>query len=728
MKVVTACFIVFLSCFFQLVQGNVLFSLQDSLPRPKIALVLSGGGAKGFAHVGVLKVIDSLNIPVDMVIGTSMGSIIGGFYAMGYRAGEIETLVRQQDWEYILTDKVSRRNIPMSLRDEYDRYALSFPIRAGHGFRLPRGLVHGQNIINLFSKLTYGKTGVDRIEDMPVKFVCITTDAVSGRQVVIDSGNIAVAMRASMSIPYIFTPVDKDDMLLIDGGMRNNFPANIARQLGADIIIGVDVQRGLKDKKELRGGNDLIDQAVYFLGEQAYAESLQAVDIYIKPDIENYRIADFYSADSLIVKGKEAALSSLNDLQRLCQYAKKTPDKFPDRQEGIFVRYVKFTGLERIPLERVKGRINFKYPGFVGVGKIQQSIDRMYGTLGFETVYYQLEGKHSDTLNFIMKEKLQNTFNVGLHFDTWENAALLLNTTFRTKVARNGSLISLNMKLSQFPRFLASYTLDNGARPGFKFEVDLNRFKFYDTDRRQKKLEVKAGTIDINTSVISVIKDSYAIGFGLNMKYYSCDIADRLQWIKSKERNWLMNYFAYVRVDTREKTNFARTGIKMTARIQKITGNGLSYKGDYSLYSGYFEVIKPLEMGLLTFVPQLYVAGFLGDKDVTPIVSQVAIGGPSYVNDLNNHLPFIGMQPYEVLSNGAVVVRGDFQFELWRRNYLIYKINVLKTDDLASLKGYKLGMGLTFAYESVIGPIEGTVSWSKANDRFGGFVNVGYWF
>lgn len=189
-----------------------------------------------------------------------------------------------------------------------------------------------------------------------------------------------------------------------------------------------------------------------------------------------------------------------------------------------------------------------------------------------------------------------------------------------------------------------------------------------------------------------------------------------------------MNYFAYVRVDTREKTNFARTGIKMTARIQKITGNGLSYKGDYSLYSGYFEVIKPLEMGLLTFVPQLYVAGFLGDKDVTPIVSQVAIGGPSYVNDLNNHLPFIGMQPYEVLSNGAVVVRGDFQFELWRRNYLIYKINVLKTDDLASLKGYKLGMGLTFAYESVIGPIEGTVSWSKANDRFGGFVNVGYWF
>lgn len=711
-------------------QKTVGSSESDSLQRPRIALVLSGGGAKGFAHVGVLKVIDSLQIPVDYVVGTSMGSIIGGLYASGYSATEIENLIRRQDWEYILTDRISRKFIPLSVRDEYDRYTLSFPIRSRKGRRLPRGLVHGQNIMNLFCRLVYHYDGGDNIEDIPVKFACVATDLVTGKAVVIDSGFIAKAMRASMSIPYVFTPVDTEDMLLVDGGMCNNFPANVARDMGADIIIGVDVQSGMKSKQELRSGNDMIDQAMYILGKEAYAKSLIEVDIYIKPDIKEYRITDFNSADSLIVRGERAALNAVRELTALQVHGKSGRENRESLKNArVYVAGVKFTGLKRMPSDRLKWRITFKYPGYVEMDEIWKTVNKMYGTLAFETVYYRLDGERGDTLNFICSEKMSNTFNVGLRFDTWENAALLLNTTFRSSdVARNGSIVSLNLKLSEYPRFLGSYTLDNGARPGLKLETGFNSFRFYNSKYGRRISDTKAFYANFTPSVIATFWDSYSIGAGVDFRYYKCRITDRVLVRRSREEGFLINYFAYILLDTREKANYARTGIKLYARFQKITDNGLSYKKDYSLYRGYLEIAKPLPLGKLTFIPQAYVAGFFGEKPDAPVISRIFIGGPILVNGISNHIPFIGMRPFDDTGNGAIVFRADFQYEMWKRNYLIFRINALKTDGFATLRGYDVGMGLTYAYESVIGPIEGTVSWSRVNNQIGGFINIGYCF
>lgn len=733
MRQVKSVFIVVLLCCISNVlsaQMTDVPSQNDSLARPRIALVLSGGGAKGFAHVGVLKVIDSLQIPIDYVVGTSMGSIIGGLYASGYNAGEIEDLIRRQDWEYILTDRISRKYIPLSLRDEYDRYTLSFPIRSKRRSLLPKGLVHGQNIMNLFCRLVYDYDGSDNIEDISTKFACVATDLVTGKAVVIDSGFIVKAMRASMSIPYVFTPVDNDDMLLVDGGMCNNFPANVVRDMGAGIIIGVDVQSGMKSKKDIRSGNDMIDQAMYILGEEAYRESLKEVDIYIKPNVKEYRISDFYSADSLIVRGERAALKTIEELKALQVYGKSVREgRNMSKKTKVHISGVKFTGLKKMPTDRLKWRITFKYPGEVNVNEIRKTVNKMYGTLAFETVYYRLEGPERDTLNFICSEKMSNTFNVGLRFDTWENAALLLNTTFRASdVARNGSMVSLNLKLSEYPRFLGTYTLDNGARPGLKLEAGFNSFRFYNSEHGRRVSDTKAFYTNFAPSVITTFWDSYSLGAGVDFRYYKCRITDRVLAQRNREEDFLINYFAYMLLDTREKVHYARSGIKLHAKFQKITNNGLSYKKDYSLYRGYLEVAKPLPLGKLTFTPQVYVAGFFGEKMDVPTVSKIFIGGPIFVNGVSNHIPFIGLRPFEDTSNGAIVFRADFQYEMWKRNYLIYRINALKTDDFATLKGYGIGMGLTYAYESVIGPMEATLSWSRVSNQIGGFINIGYCF
>ncbi len=698
----------------------------------KIGLVLSGGGAKGFAHVGVLKIIDSLHIPIDFIVGTSMGSIIGGLYAMGYSGNEIEALIREQDWGYILTDKISRKYIPLSIRDEYDRYILSFPIRSRIGTILPKGLIQGQNIINLFCQLSYNHYGIDKIEELPVKFACIATDIVSGKEVVIDSGNIAEAMRASMSIPYVFTPVESGDLLLVDGGMRNNFPADVIKKMGADIVIGVDVQRGMKNKKEaIRSGNDMIDQAIYFLGEEAYARSIGCVDIYIKPDIEKYGVMDFNQSDSLIVKGLNAARKNIGQLaalqekmgrSRLFGYSEEYLKK------RFVIREVKFSGLDRTPAERMKRRVTFRYPGYVSLKNIRETVDCIYGTLGFETVYYRLEGPQQDTLNFIVKEKLMNTFNIGFHYDTWENASLLLNTTFASGMARNGSRFSFNLKLSQYPRFLGSYLLDNGARPGLRIGADVSRIQFYDYHAGRKENSFTTAVAYFNASVMSIIKDSYTVGIGAGMQYYNCDVNSHINQIKRREEDILWNYFIYVRVDTREKANYARSGIKMTAQFQKITDNGLTFKDNNSLYSGYFEIVKPLNYGKLTLIPQFYMSGFLSGKDEVPFVSHVSVGGPVIIDDAVHRVPFIGLRPFELLRSGAIALRCDLQWEMFRRNYLIAKVNLLKTDDFIDWRGYQWGVGLAYSYESVIGPMETMAYWSEINQRFGGFISVGYRF
>lgn len=250
---------------------KVTDSVQNNR-RPKIGLVLSGGGAKGFAHIGVLKVLEELNMPIDYISGTSMGSIIGAFYAMGYSATDIEKLVLNQDWEELLSDKVSRKYIHVKDKVNLDRYVVSFPIKP-KGIRIPAGIVQGQNIINLFEQSTIEFHNQTDFRKFPIPFVCIATDLETGDAVVLDKGNISQALRASMAIPTVFTPVEIDGKLLADGGMINNFPVEEVIKMGADIVIGVDVQTGPRDKSELNSIEDIINQAVSLMAKKEFEKT-----------------------------------------------------------------------------------------------------------------------------------------------------------------------------------------------------------------------------------------------------------------------------------------------------------------------------------------------------------------------------------------------------------------------------------------------------------------------
>ncbi|MBA4320974.1 MAG: patatin, partial [Flavobacterium sp.] len=281
---------------------------QDTIKKPKIGLVLSGGGAKGFAHVGVLKVLEAAGIKIDYIGGTSMGAVIGGLYASGYNATQIDSIVRVTNFDNLLIDYIPRTSKSFYEKRNDELYALILPF---DNFKIgaPQSLSKGMFNYNLFNELTLHVRHVRDFNQLPIPFLCMATDIEFGQQVILDKGVLAQALFASSALPSVFSPVILDDRFLIDGGVTNNYPIDEVRKLGADIIIGVDVQNGLRDREQLKDATKILFQITNLQMIEKMKLNAKNTDIYIKPDIKEYGAVSFEKAKEIILRGEEAAFS-----------------------------------------------------------------------------------------------------------------------------------------------------------------------------------------------------------------------------------------------------------------------------------------------------------------------------------------------------------------------------------------------------------------------------------
>ena len=260
---------------------------QDAQPRKKVALVLSGGGAKGVAHIGVLKVLERAGIPIDIITGTSMGSIVGGLYACGNDAMRLDSIVRSQDWSIVLSDRDNLRYQSLKEREQHNTYALSTSLRLKKKkTSIGGGFIIGKNIGKLLRTFTYPYNDSIDFDTLPIRFACVATDVVDNSEIVFHRGVLSEAMRASMSIPGAFAPVRKDNQVLVDGGLRNNYPADIAKEMGADYIIGVSVASKQRTAKQLGTTGDILLQIVDFNCKNKFDENMAITDIPINVNTE----------------------------------------------------------------------------------------------------------------------------------------------------------------------------------------------------------------------------------------------------------------------------------------------------------------------------------------------------------------------------------------------------------------------------------------------------------
>lgn len=710
-------------------------NIKQGARRPKIGLVLSGGGAKGFAHIGVLKVLEEMGIPIDYISGTSMGSIIGGLYAIGYSAKEIEDMVLKQDWERVLTDKVDRWNVPIHEKEDMERYVLSFPIKP-KGIQLPSGIVEGQNIVNLFSRLSLPYHGETDFRKFPIPFVCVAADIETGDEVVLDKGYLPLAMRASMAIPTVFTPVEIGGRLLVDGGMVNNFPVDEVVKMGADLVIGVDVASAPRKKEDLKSIHDIINQTISLMGKQEFVRNKELCDIYIKPELEGYSVSSFGSADSLMKHGERMARTFIPLLEALKKKFKLTSKKrnglvTPSDTDSLFVKRISISGLDDVKRSLVLGKLNLEIPDTITLGQLQKGIDRVYGSRYFNRVNYRVEGEKEKSLHLFMKERITNRFNVGIHYDDDNRASVLLNTTFMNKL-RSGTRLSLDLKLSENPRFVSTYNIDNGLKPGYRlrFEVnDADVFR-YEDGKKVASYNYTSSKLDVNTH--SIFKDSYSLGFGGRLEYYrvKSDVAN--ENFRLNQNNFYISYFAFLKMNTYDKGNYPCQGVSLYGEYKLVTDNGFKNGSSNAPASVAFLKVKRAFSfnSWLTFYPGFY-GRIVWGKDI-PIEYYTHVGGVDQTDYFDIQVPFIGLRRMEVMTKNAFVVKGDLQFQLFRNNYLIIKTNIGHYMDNAKdiFEGGEWihGGGITYSYNSLIGPMEVSLMISNNHKKISNFVSLGYWF
>lgn len=408
---------------------SVSESAQSATVYPKVALVLSGGGARGFAHIGAIKVIEELGIPIDYVVGTSMGSIVGGLYASGYSSHEIEKIIREVDWEDIFSDTPPRNLWSYQKKRTSAKYILGVGFDWKGGFVVPRGLTGGQKISNLMAFLTMRVSDISQFDRLPIPYRAVAADIVTGEEVVLDHGSLADTMRASMSVPGLFTPITIDGHLLVDGGVINNLPVDVAKRMGADIVIAVDISTPLKSQEELGNPIAILNQMVGLQMVKATEKQRKLADIVIIPDLKNYSSSSFGNAVEISTLGEEAARARFDDLRQLAEKISQTrpksravPTAVTQNIEQPFIEDVDIAGStsENKPLllkqlEVYKGKS-------LDPNLLEQKITEIFSTGKYETVKFTLENGSENgkilTLHLQDQKQGRNMIRVGLNYES----------------------------------------------------------------------------------------------------------------------------------------------------------------------------------------------------------------------------------------------------------------------------------------------------------------------
>lgn len=441
--------------------------------RPKVGLVLSGGGAKGLAHIGILKSLEEAGITPDFITGTSMGSIIGGLYSIGYSADEIKEIALSADWERLLSNKIKLDEVVYEEKEYYGRYIY------GVGFRglkpeIPKGLIEGQKLSNLLSRLTRPVHGIDDFRSFPIPFTCMAADIETGLKVVLNQGSLARSLRASMAIPTIFTPVEIDGKLLVDGGLVQNFPVEENLAMGADYIIGVFVGNQLLKKEDLDSPLSVLTQSAFIHSSFNTEEQRGLVDLYIEPDMEAYGPGSFEDASSIIEIGETYGRMFLDDFMDLKDSLEQAgwrnrPAVKPDISDSIFISEIVLRNHQVVDENFILNRLGIENNSWITVDDLEKGIDNLYGTLYFTKILYEIQrDDQGNELIIEVAEAPEGQIRGAIQYDLETDISLLINLTYRNLLLKNSRII-MESEFSSNPSFDLNYLKYFGYRQNQSF-------------------------------------------------------------------------------------------------------------------------------------------------------------------------------------------------------------------------------------------------------------------
>lgn len=711
------------------------FYLQpQDVKRPKVALVLSGGGAKGFAHLGVLKVLEEEKIPIDIIVGTSIGSIVGGLYAIGYSADDIIDLAKKSNWPELLSDYLPRRELDQISKTEQQRYVINLPVAENKFPTLPSGMVNGQNVLNLFCGLTANLPENADFTKFPIPFACVGTDLATGREVVMTEGFLPTAIFSSMSIPGVFAPGKHNVYLLTDGGLANNFPTDVAKRMGADIIIGVDLRKDLYPADEIGSLDKLTSQIINFYSLEKDSINKCLCDIIIRPDITGYNTSSFnrQALDTLMVRGRNSALMVIDQIRELRENNQLSPRSKTNsliETQKWKITGIRFSGNYSMSDKLLTSMINKTFPGEYNYENIKQSINSLYGMGVFKRVYFKLDDDtNGKILHFFIEEGKAWNLNVGMRLNTRSGISVVLNST-RKDYTKTFGLLSFTADISANPGFSALAELDKEKLPKIAIQADgsFNQGTIFTSNSNH--FDTKLYTTSLKLYTYQPFLKYSIVGGGIKQEFYSGEIFNIYGNVpvnysagSGKFYYHLYAYYSYDNLNdyyfptkgSETYTEFALTEDLVLDVINPVwllkNRNAISVSDKSTL------MLNTYARTLFSDVP-LQFGNFIASKD--------------YEVRFNHHLPFYGLPSFWATKKNTFIGCMEFRTNFYKQHHLSIAANLLyHSDEFNEFNAYKAiwGAGLTYAYKSPFGPVEFTLGYSDTYRKMIVSANVGFWF
>jgi len=726
--------------FFLFVTYFTSFS-QDTIKKPKIGLVLSGGGAKGFAHIGVLKVIEQAGIKIDYIGGTSMGSVVGGLYASGYSATQIDSIFKTVNFDELLQDFTPRnsKNFYEKRNDEYYAFTLPFDkFKVG----VPEALSKSIYNYNLLTSLTRHIRHIRDFNKLKIPFFCVATNIETGEEVLLDKGNIVDAMIASSAFPSLFFPIEIDGKMLLDGGIVNNYPIERVRAMGTDIIIGVDVQDGLSDRSELNKATKILGQITAIQSIEKMKFKVADTDIYIKPDIKSFGIISFDKGVEIVKKGEEAAFAVYEELEKYGNKEGFVQNNLKTSVDSIYLNKIIVNDLKNFTPLYVKGKLPFKEGKNISYQDLREGIDNLNATENFSTINYSFEENNSrDDLILVLKENNSKTFiKFGLHFDGLFKSGVLVNLTQKRTLFKN-DIASLDIVLGDNFRYNLDYYIDNGFNWSFGFKSFYNQFN----KNVSKELNgLNFGNPDENTINLdfsdltnqaylqTLFAGKFLIGAGFELKYLDIQSETLISKNPKIDNSSYAGVFGYMKYDSFDNKYFPKRGWYFLGDVKTYLFSS-DYTNQFVPYS-----IAKADCGIATRIFNNCTlkiqaeGGFSFGGQSVPFFDFV-LGGYGY-NSINNFRQFYGYDFLSLSANSYLKANTEIDYEFMKNSHLNFSANFANLENdlfqtldwvaLPKYSGYAIGYGL----ETIVGPLEVKYSWSPETSRGFTWFSIGFWF
>lgn len=734
--------------------GHYTVEAQQTISnKPKIGLTLSGGGARGLAHIGILEAIDSAGLRVDLVTGTSMGSIVGGLYAMGYSGNQIEAAARKLNWNSLFSNQPVLTDISYEEKREYNKYIIEIPFEYGKP-KLASGVISGEALWLELAKLCWPVKDVKSFEDFNIPFKCIATDVATGEIVTLDSGEIVTSLRASMAIPSVFTAVRIGDRKLVDGGVVRNFPVITAKDMGADIVIGANVSGGLRKADQLVTPFDILYQLGFYKDAADFTKAIKQCDIYIpmNKELENYSAASFGSVDSIIEvgrrKGRELypVFKHLADsLNALYPQAPFVAERLPFAAD-IEISSIHVSGLVHSDQKFFLQRLHLKPNGCYTAAQLRNAILNVYGTRFFKLITYNLvpEGYGKSRMDITVEENPLTYAKVAINYNTFTGANAIVNLTQRNFIVPN-SRSFVTVAISENPRLEAEYFKYLGRSRNFGFGLSTyyenNGLTFYGDDfSKQQQYRSKYANVNINMQY--TLSRDMSIGAGTRWEYikYKSQFSNFLDVRGST--NQLNTYFSYG-INSLDQKIYPTKGMLLDFEAGyiyhqrpgiKVSSNGVEQ--DLDSLGVNFRDYQRLMLNMKYYIPMGRKSALELDGNIDyninyneSVVNGYVVGGMT--NVARNQVPFVGLYEGEVITPKIGAVQVAWQYEFIRNVFAIPRIGAAIYDgELTGGNRYKYltGYGLGAGYSSRLGPIEATMMYSDQSGKLKFYVNMGFNF